>query len=417
MFSGCYAPGQVARYQACRHKARIDHVAGCLLARQYRPLVISHHVREWLRFAMYCEAHATALPTGLHTPEVDAYTAHRIRDRSASYARFVRASIRIFIETTDQGDFRRRVATAERRPSPAWLEPDVEAYTRFLRDARGLAERTVSKRRWQLTQIGEWFDGHGVHALADILPSHIHGFFRQLEGQRPATRLTYAVTLRSFLRWTSGTGILSRNLADAVIAARQFRQAGLRDVLPSDEVERVLRATDRSHAIGRRDFAVLLLAARYGLRPCDIRQLRLDNLHWREGVLAIRQSKTGLPLVLPLLPEITAALVAYLRCGRPPTSAREVFVRHLAPYEPFVPGNNLASIMQAALRRAGLDQRAGGRGLYVLRHTFATRLLAAGCSLKTISDLMGHVSTTVTMEYANVDLAALRGVALSQAEV
>jgi integrase len=202
-----------------------------------------------------------------------------------------------------------------------------------------------------------------------------------------------------------------------VITARQFRQAGLRAVLTSDEIDRILAATDRSHTIGRRDFAVLLLAARYGLRPSDIRQLRLDDVHWREGVLAIRQAKTGILLMLPLLPEVTAALVAYLRQGRPRTAAREVFVRHLAPYEPFVPGNNLAAIMQAALRRAGLDQRAGGRGLYVLRHSFATRLLAAGCPMKTISDLMGHVSTTVTMEYANVDLAALRRVALSQAEV
>ena len=92
-------------------------------------------------------------------------------------------------------------------------------------------------------------------------------------------------------------------------------------------------------------------------------------------------------------------------------------MRHRAPFEPFVPANNLFTIMRAALRGAGFDQRPGRRGIYLLRLTFATRLLAAGCPLKTIGDLMGHVSTDTTMEYANVDLATLRGVALSEAEV
>jgi integrase len=417
MFSRYFAPDQAAHYRDCPHKVRIDRIGESLVSRQYQELVVAHHVREWLRFASYCDGQAVSLPTSMQAPEVEAFIAQRIRRRSASHARFVRASIRIFLETNDQGACRRRVATAERRPSPVWFRTGLEAYMIFLRDARGLAARTVSKRTWQLTQIAEYFDGNGVHAPAEIQPSHIHRFFTQLEGVHPATRLTYAVTLRSFLRWAYATGLVPGNLADAVIAARQYRQASLRDVLSADEIERILAATDRSTAIGQRDFAVLLLAARYGLRPCDIRQLRLDDVHWREGILAIRQAKTGTPLVLPLLPEVTAALIAYLRQGRPPTTAREIFVRHHAPVEPFVPGNNLATIMHSALRRVRLDQRGGHRGLYVLRHSFATRLMAAGCPLKTISDLMGHVSSTVTMEYANVDLATLRSVAISQAEV
>jgi len=134
-------------------------------------------------------------------------------------------------------------------------------------------------------------------------------------------------------------------------------------------------------------------------------------------VIAIRQSKTGNPLILPLLPDVTTALAAYVRHARPTTAARQIFVRHRAPFEPFVAGNNLSQIMWTALRRAGFDQRPGRHGLYLLRHTFATRLLAAGCAMKTIGDLMGHVSTDTTMEYANVDLVTLRRVALSEAEV
>jgi integrase len=93
-----------------------------------------------------------------------------------------------------------------------------------------------------------------------------------------------------------------------------------------------------------------------------------------------------------------------------------VFIRHRAPFEPFVAANNLNAIMRTALRQAGLAERPGRRGLYVFRHTLATRLLAADCSIKTIGDVLGHVSSD-TMEYANVDLHALRRVALSAAEV
>jgi integrase/recombinase XerD len=123
------------------------------------------------------------------------------------------------------------------------------------------------------------------------------------------------------------------------------------------------------------------------------------------------------PLTLPLLPDVADALVAYLRDGRPATALRHVFVRHRAPFEPFVPDNNLATIMRGALQRAGLEARAGRRALYLLRHTLACRLLSAGCALKTIGDVLGHGSTETTREYATVDLRMLRAVAVSEAEV
>jgi integrase len=202
-----------------------------------------------------------------------------------------------------------------------------------------------------------------------------------------------------------------------VTAPRRFKQRGIRDVLTEDDVARILSSADRSSAAGRRDRAVLLLAARYGLRPCDIRQLQLEDFHWRDGVLSIRQVKTGRLLTLPLLPDVADALIAYLRKGRPATASRHVFVRHRAPFEPFVAANNLAAIMRRALLRAGLDQRPGRRGLYLFRHTLASRLLAAGCSMKSIGDVLGHASTEATMAYASIDLTALRRVSLSEQEV
>jgi integrase len=158
---------------------------------------------------------------------------------------------------------------------------------------------------------------------------------------------------------------------------------------------------------------VLLLAARYGMRPGDIRQLRLDHLQWRRQQIALQQSKTGRLLLLPLLPEVSDALIDHLRHGRPKTEFRTVFVRHRAPYEPFLPNNNLSSIFRAALQRGGLADRLGRKGLYLLRHTLATRMLSAGSSIKTIGDVLGHVSLSSTLIYTKVDLPHLNGVAMS----
>jgi integrase len=188
-------------------------------------------------------------------------------------------------------------------------------------------------------------------------------------------------------------------------------------VLSAAEVERILAAVDQSTALGRRDYAILLLAARYGLRPCDIRQLALDDINWRAGRIDLRQLKTGRPLVLPLLADVAIALSEYIRNGRPVSSHRNIFLRHRAPFEPFAPENNLIANMRGALRRAGLAGRTGRRGLYLFRHTLATRLLADGHPLKTIADCLGHASTDTTYGYTRVDLAELRTVAIAEEEV
>ena len=220
------------------------------------------------------------------------------------------------------------------------------------------------------------------------------------------------------MRWAYQEGRVPTDLRAAVITGRHMRQAQVRDVLAAEDVARMVAAVDRSRAIGRRDYAVLLLAIRYGMRPSDIRQLRLDDVQWRRGLIAIRQAKTGRPLTLPLLPEIADALIAYLRDGRPATAAREIFVRHRAPFEPFVPTNNLSAIMRPpvppdrsrpAIRRSRAVPVSAHPGERTARGRLSDQVDRRRARPRQ--------STDTTMEYATVDLAALRRVALSEAEV
>jgi integrase len=210
---------------------------------------------------------------------------------------------------------------------------------------------------------------------------------------------------------------MDRDLSVAAAGVRQYRLAGIPDLLTDVEVAALLNAVDRSTAVGKRDYAILALAAHYGMRPSDIRQLSLDHIDWRGRQIAFPQAKTGRLLALPLLVEVQEALIDYLRAGRPQTEFRNVFVRHLAPYEPFAAKNNLPTIFREALCRAGLGKRMGRKGMYLLRHTLASRLLRAGSSIKAIADVLGHVDLNSTLVYAKVDLAKLETVALTIEEL
>ena len=416
MLSSFFPADRLASYRTSPYKDRIDRIGQRLVEQRYHSEVTAQHLREWLRVTRYLQAQELQLPLALHAPEVAQYVADRVIGLSASRRRFVWAAVRIFLDADEHGRCRRRIGRVP-QPTPPWSRSAVAAHATFLRAHRGLTPRTVGKRVWQLTRFATHLEQDGVTRLVDIAPRHIQDFLIGLRTQAVATRLTYVTTLRSFFRWAAMEGVLPRDLSAAVPPPRQFKQRGLRDALTEPEVTRLLEGVDRSSPIGRRDYAVLLLAARYGLRPSDLRQLHLDAVDWREHVLSITQAKTGRVLTLPLLPDVADALIAYLRTARPATSSRYVFVRHKAPFEPFVAANNLATIMRQALQRVGLDQREGRRGLYLLRHTLASRMLASGSPLKRIGDVLGHASTDTTMEYASVDLTALRRVAISEAEV
>jgi integrase len=180
----------------------------------------------------------------------------------------------------------------------------------------------------------------------------------------------------------------------------------------------LLGAIDRSSAKGKRDYAIVLLACRLGLRAGDIRTLKLDHLHWEDSRIEITQSKTTTPLSLPLTEEVGEALIDYLRSGRPKTADREVFLKLNPPFDPFGRNNNLYDVVTYWRQLAGITFRSPQkRGIHSLRHSLATRLLEQGTAFSTIADILGHTSLESTRIYAKADVEALRSVALDTEEV
>lgn len=234
--------------------------------------------------------------------------------------------------------------------------------------------------------------------------------------QREAARLHHAkraklmtTAVRSFLQYAQYRGLIAINLRTCVPTVANWSMASLPKALSSDELQRLLSGCERQTAVGRRNWAILLLLARLGLRAGEVVGLRLDDLDWAAGELCIQEVGTPADR-LPMPHDVGAALADYLCHVRPVCASRRVFVRLRAPHRGFTSSAAISSLVRRALAHAGLDP--AHKGAHLLRHTVATQMLRQGASLAEIGELLRHHSQQTTMIYAKVDLDLLRPLAL-----
>jgi integrase len=218
--------------------------------------------------------------------------------------------------------------------------------------------------------------------------------------------------LRCFLRFAHATGRTAQDFALSVTSPPLYALESIPSCLRAEEIRTVMEATrkDRSSK-GLRDYAILLLLSTYGLRAGEIARLKLDDIDWRADRFWVLHTKTATQSLLPLLPTVGDALLAYLRNGRPRTSAREMFIRICAPYRGFADGSSLYTVVRGRLDAAGV-QPVGKRGPHAFRHARAVSLLRAGVSQKIIGDVLGHSSAASTTPYLKLATEELRNVAL-----
>ena len=191
---------------------------------------------------------------------------------------------------------------------------------------------------------------------------------------------------------------------------RRWKLATLPTYLPAAEVQKALDGCDRATVIGRRDYAILMMLAKLGLRANEVATLTLDDIDWRAGEMLVR-AKGRQRARMPIPPDVGAAVVAYLRDTRPKSSCRRLFVRTLAPHVGFASGCAITMIAKAALDRVGIKGCAH-RGAHIFRHSLATELLRSGATLSEIGQLLRHESHDTTRIYAKVDIETLRTLSL-----
>jgi integrase len=241
----------------------------------------------------------------------------------------------------------------------------------------------------------------------------IDAFVATLAGYQAKTVEHKLCAVRSFLRFAENDGLVDGAVLAVLPAAKSTRRARIPSVWDPAEVTKILEAVDRANPSGKRDYAIILMITRLGLRGIDVKRLRFGDLDWPGNRLSVVQAKTGRRVQLPLLKDVGWALIDYIRSGRPRCDCPEVFIRHTAPLGPFSNQDHLHQILVKHARAAHVALGEKRRhGMHSLRHTLATRLLEGGTPIEQIADILGHQSVTATGVYLKSSLSLLAKCAL-----
>ena len=398
-----------ARLEAGPLGSHLDSLATALQEQGYATTTVGVHLREahafgcWLRRHQLDEISELTLErylADLSSPEEAPTPGRRQRITSA---------VRLLLKHLRQAGV---IAT-----TPAESLPETEArqwlnrYQEYLEKVIGVAPKTYQRRLFFAANLLEAMSRQGVIEWSAFTADKITAFLQaEVAPRKGAGPHAPATSLRSFLRFLVSQGRLPAGLELAIPPIRRWSQSALPQRLSETEINRLLTSCVDQTAAGRRNYAILLLLFRLGLRAKEVAGLQLEDIDWINGSLLVRSSKTHCQRLLPLPQDVGEALLSYLRNGRPQTTDREVCLTALPPYRPFKSSAAISVTVKRLMARAGIKRQSGGA--HLLRHSAATQMVNRGASFKEVADVLGHQQLQTTGIYAKLDLAALSEVAL-----
>lgn len=381
----------------------------------HRPLTLWQYEYAWRHFQAYATTRGTAVFSTVLAAEYLQELRQQYESGTLKAWRFklARKAMALLTQQWETGKVQwSHLPTWGRADPPPHHAAVLTPYASHL-TAIGYARGTHSVYRLVAQQFLQYLDRERVPALAAATLRDVSGFI-------PASRAAYQSTsmrtvlsaLRHFLRWAAETRAIPGDLASAVPRSGG-RKTVVVPILTDAEEQRFLSSFDRTTAVGRRDYAICLLALRLGLRAGDIIRLRWADFDWRRQTLSVVQEKTGRRLTTPLLADVGNAVIAYGLHGRPPSDSPVVFLRSEDPYRPLASKSTVYHVVVAAMARAGIRQAPGDRqGPHTLRHSLASRLLAVDTPLPVIASVLGHADKETTTLYLSTDTDHLRACAL-----
>jgi len=285
----------------------------------------------------------------------------------------------------------------------------LQSFAGYLKNERGLSSETLRNYIPTIRRFLSWRFKTGTFILTDIKPNDITKFLLNQIRNYSLKRIQLETSaLRSFFRYLLFNGDTTVDLVSCVPSVANRQHSDIPKYLNPKEIKLLLGSCDRTKPVGMRDYAMLLLMARLGLRAGELMLMTLDDINWEEGTIVIH-SKTGRDETLPLPKDVGSAVVKYLKYGRPKCSTRRLFIRAKAPYRGFARDGSVCTVVRYACKRAGLSPK--HQGAHLLRHSLATGMLNQGASMTEIAEILRHRSTQTTEIYAKLDMKLLRELA------
>jgi site-specific recombinase XerD len=325
--------------------------------------------------------------------------------------------IRILGDYQLHGAIIRRIVKKPAYVKPPQFEKELIAYEREC-DHNDYSKRGLRTRMQRLFFFIDYLDAKGVMNVNCITPDMISDYVKAICSHHEKSIATILTTLRVFLRFLYLNQYMDEDQSIKVPKQNKYYFPSIPSVWNKEEVKRMLVSVDRGNPTGKRDYAILLLVARLGIRAGDIKSLELSDLNWRSKTIEVSQNKTKNTVTYPILNDIGWALIDYIKNARPICNSPFVFIRMKAPFESFGKDANLYSIITKYTRISGIIIPRGKRqGLHSLRHSLASNLLEQGTPLPLISEILGHLNSKSTDVYLHTGIEGLRACALDPEEV
>jgi integrase len=374
----------------------------------YKYVTLRHYRSRWLPVKEYMENHGLKFisPAVCKYFLLEFYKG-RTHEELTETEKLIEKSVSVLSEYLESGSIQQRCKIRYLDGSIGHLMKDFLVHKRSLR----LREITLDKIESHMSNFNFWLSANGIFSIHNIRHHHIIIFIKSLDPNKKALIHDTLMDLRGFFKFLYEKGVISTNISAFIPKDNYQKQAKLPAYYTEEEIEKLLKSVDRGNIVGKRDYAILVIAAYLGLRASDIARLRFDNLHWEQNTIILRQYKTGKNITLPLLPVVGNAILDYIQYGRPKSDEKYIFLLVISPFLP-IRAQTIAGMMNRRFSYAGFKSTNRRYGGHALRHSLVKELLNNKQSLPVISEVLGHKNTNSTRHYIRIDTKSLGQCAL-----
>lgn len=374
----------------------------------YKYVTLRHYRTRWLPVKDYMEKNGleSISPTVCKSFLQELYKG-RAHKELTDNEKLIGKSISVLSEFMETGAVVRKCKVRYLDGSVGAVMKDFLVY----KQSRRLKKVTLDKIESHLSAFNFWLSAHGIVSIHDISHPHIISYIKSLEPDKQSLIHDTLMDLRGLFTFLYDRGIIAANIASFVPKDNYQKQAKLPSYYTEEEIDRLLKSVDRGTIVGKRDYAILVLAAYLGLRASDIARLKFGNLHWDLPTIVLRQYKTGKDITLPLLPIVGNALIDYIQYGRPLSDQQYIFLLVISPF-PSIRPQTIAGMINRRFVNAGFKSANRRYGGHALRHSLVKELLDNKQSLPVISEVLGHKNTASTRHYIRIDKESMSQCAL-----
>jgi site-specific recombinase XerD len=376
----------------------------------YSCSAVVHYRKAWKQIRIFMALNGI----NGYTPDVGIQVIkHKFNDRSeeelTQYERWFIKSILMLSEFQETCHI--KIRPRSRKKPIVFSGPIGEIISDFL-DYKRIEDRLSIIRlhcyQLNLFRFLSFCNGNNICSIKDIDLVVILRFLSEMDSRKGTPVSVVISAMRGFMKYAFDEKLLASDYSQKIPRYKSVIQPKLPSTYAREEIEKLISSVERSSPIGKRNYAIILMAARLGLRASDISNLKFENLHWKTSTIEIEQFKTGKDLVLPLLPDVGNAIIDYLRYGRPKSAEPYVLLTERPPYGHFTTSNVVTHVVQRAFINAGINIKGRRFGSHSLRHSLGFRMLEQSTVLPVISEVLGHESTESTRYYLRIDLKSMR---------